>query len=47
MGGVYVIDFIGRRTLYPGHYGHMGGWNEEVLVDRIFSIKQIKAPPKE
>ena len=45
-GGEYALDFIGRRTTYPGHYGHMGGWDQEVLVDRIISMKQLKAPPK-
>ena len=46
-GGVYAVDFIGRRTKYKGAYGHMGGSDYLVAVDRMISIKQIEAPPKE
>jgi hypothetical protein len=46
-GALYVIDFIGRRSLYAGigMYGHMGMSANEVIVDRMISIKQLEAPP--
>jgi hypothetical protein len=46
-GGLYEIEFIGRHSLYPASYGHMGGFSEEVIVDRVISIEQLKAPPKD
>jgi hypothetical protein len=46
IGGLYAIDFVGRRTIYSGHYGHMGVFSHEVIVDRIISMRQLKAPPK-
>jgi hypothetical protein len=36
-----VIDFIGRRTAYPGRYGHMGVARSEILVDRTLSARVI------
>lgn len=44
-GGLYAIEFIGRRTKYPGMYGHMGGSRHELIVDRILAIKEIEGPP--
>jgi hypothetical protein len=35
-----VIDFIGRKTRYPGHYGHMGMAGHEIVVDRILSLQK-------
>lgn len=35
-----VIDFIGRKTRYPGHYGHMGMAGHEIVVDRILSLEK-------
>ena len=43
--GVYAIEFVGRQTAYPGLYGHMGGADEEVIVDRIIAIKRIGDMP--
>ena len=41
---VYEIEFIGRRTMYQGRYGHLGGADHEVIVDRLISLR--KAPEK-
>jgi len=38
----FAIEFIGRRTLYPGHYGHMGTYPNEIMVDRLISVREIK-----
>lgn len=44
-GGLYAVDFIGRRFSSRGHYGHLGMFDEAVVVDRMISIKQLEAPP--
>jgi hypothetical protein len=36
-----AVDFIGRRTAYPGRYGHMGMSSSEVVVDRVISVRPI------
>jgi hypothetical protein len=42
-GGLYAIDFIGRKTLYPGVYD--GGAPEEIIADRLISIRLVEPPP--
>jgi hypothetical protein len=44
-GGLYAIDFVGRRSLGGGMFGHFGVAKHEVLVDRLLSIKLVEAPP--
>lgn len=45
-GGLYRVDFIGRRTMYKGPYGHFGMFDQELIMDRVISIKLIEdAPP--
>ena len=44
-GGLYAVDFIGRATVYPGHYGHVGGFRQEVVMDRLISMREIEPPP--
>ena len=44
-GGLYALDFIGRRTAHGGVNGD-GPLAQELIVDRLISIKQIEAPPK-
>jgi len=39
------MDFMGRRTMYKGPYGHMGGSDQELVVDRVISMKEVEAPP--
>ena len=34
-----LIEFIGRQTAYPGNYGHMGMSGNEIIVDRVISLK--------
>lgn len=43
-GGLYAVEFIGRASLYPGTFGHMGMSKNEVLVDRLISIRTVRAP---
>lgn len=35
------IAFIGRKTRYPGSYGHMGMSGSEIIVDRVLSLHRI------
>jgi len=46
-GGLYAVDFIGRRSEYRGMYGHLGMADEEVIVDRLISIRELEAPPRQ
>lgn len=46
-GGLYEVEFIGRRTKYGGNFGHMGVFEHEMLVDRMISIREIEPPPME
>ena len=41
-GGLYAIEFVGRRTLRRGRYGHMGVFEQEVLVDRVISLDLVQ-----
>ena len=45
-GGLYAIEFVGRRTLRRGSYGHMGVFQHEVLVDRLISMKLAEDDPQ-
>jgi hypothetical protein len=35
------VEFLGRRTAYPGRYGHMGISGSEVLVDRMIAARSL------
>lgn len=35
-----LIEFVGRKTVYPGSYGHMGMSGQEMIVDRVLSLKE-------
>jgi hypothetical protein len=41
-GGLYALDFIGRRTLHPGRFGSYGSYAHEMIVDRIISMKEVE-----
>lgn len=36
-----LIDFVGRKTMYPGWFGHMGMSGSEIIVDRVISLKKM------
>jgi|GEM_PF-3530669 len=38
---MFLIEFIGRRTAVKGLYGHLGGAQNLIVVDRIESAKFI------
>ena len=39
--GMYHVEFIGRRTRAPGHFGHLNQYDYLMIVDRIISIKKV------
>jgi hypothetical protein len=41
-GHRWMIEFVGRKTLYPGSYGHMGMSGHEIIVDRLISLEEVK-----
>ncbi len=42
-GARRLIEFVGRRTKYPGAYGHMGMSGQEIIVDRVISLRDCPA----
>jgi hypothetical protein len=40
-GRTFALDFVGRRSLFKGNYGHLGASDYFVVVDRIISIRDI------
>jgi hypothetical protein len=42
IGGRKVrIDFIGRKTLHSGAYGHFGLSGHEIIVDRVIAMQEL------
>lgn len=41
----FLISFVGRRTLLPGHHGHMGMSAHEIVVDKLLSISPLGVGP--
>jgi hypothetical protein len=39
-----LLEFVGRKTMYPGAFGHMGMSGHELIVDRVLSEREC---PKE
>ena len=39
-GRKVFIEFVGRKTRYPGNYGHMGMSGQEIIVDRVISLRE-------
>ena len=40
-GRKMFIEFVGRKTLYPGTYGHLGMSGNEIIVDHVISLKAL------
>jgi len=45
LGATYELEFIGRRSIGKGQFGHMGVSENDIIVDRIISMKELRAPP--
>lgn len=39
----YFIEFIGRQTLFPGAYGHLGMSGHEIIVDELIALRACPA----
>lgn len=39
-GMLYRVEFVGRKTLFRGPYGHLGVSDHEVIVDRMISREE-------
>lgn len=42
-GARRFIEFEGRKTTYPGAYGHFGMSGQEIIVDRVISMRECPA----
>ena len=42
-GAKRLIEFVGRKTMYPGAYGHLGMSGQEIIVDRMISLRECPA----
>ncbi|PXW77967.1 hypothetical protein C7451_10372 [Blastomonas natatoria] len=43
IGNRYLVSFVGRKTKYPGGYGHFGLYHSEIIVDRMISQELLSA----
>jgi hypothetical protein len=43
-GAVYRVDFIGRKTMYKGPYGHGNVSDHEIVMDQAIKIELISKP---
>jgi hypothetical protein len=39
---LFEVEFVGRKTADRGHFGHMGMSDEEIIVDRMISMRPIQ-----
>ena len=44
-GGLYAIEFIGRRSVH-GTPAIANGFAQDIVVDRLISLKQVEPSPK-
>ena len=42
--GAHHIRFIGRRTVKPGHYGHLGAYRHTVVITDLIDARPKMAP---
>jgi len=43
---LYRVEFVGRRTMYKGAYGHMGASDHEIIVDRMIAVREVRGSQK-
>ena len=39
--GSYHLQFIGRRTKSPGHFGHLSQYDNWIVVDKVISLRRL------
>lgn len=42
-GGLYEIEFEGRRTVHRGMHGHFGGSDHVIIVERLIALRELEA----
>lgn len=42
---VHEVEFMGQKTIVPGSYGHMGGSEHMVVMNRLIAAREIDASP--
>jgi hypothetical protein len=40
-GKLYRVEFVGRKTIYKGAYGHMGASDHEIVVERMIRLREV------
>ena len=45
-GGLYAVEFVGRRSVDSGWYGRKAPNYREMIVDKVISIKELEPPHK-
>ena len=40
-GKLYEIEFIGRQTSEAGAFGHMGGSDREIVVEKLIRLERV------
>jgi hypothetical protein len=45
-GALYAVEFIGRRTARGSPYAG-SGYPQDIIVDRMISMKELQPPPKQ
>jgi hypothetical protein len=46
-GGLYRVEFIGRRTLHGGGLSISGKFKHSMVIDRLISIEEVEPPPQQ
>lgn len=39
---VAEMEFVGRKTLYPGVHGHLGGTPHNIIVDKVLVFRPVE-----
>ena len=42
--GLYRIEFVGRRTKVPGHFGHLDQYDHLMIVDKLIALHRLPTP---
>ena len=45
--GLYHVEFVGRRTKTPGHFGHLSQYDHLMIVDKLLSIRKLPERAKD
>jgi hypothetical protein len=40
-GKLYRVEFVGRKTMFKGRYGHMGVFDHEIVMERMVIYTEV------